>query len=73
MIAIDINIEAEGLKLVIIDNSAPYNPLETETPDIGLTAEERSVGGLGLFLVGKMVKTMNYQHNEGFNILTAEL
>jgi serine/threonine-protein kinase RsbW len=73
MITIELNIKAEGLKLVITDNSAPYNPLEATAPDIGLAAEDRSIGGLGLFLVGKMVKALNYEHQDGFNILTAEL
>jgi serine/threonine-protein kinase RsbW len=75
MIAIEIEKEAkaEGLKLVITDNSTPFNPLEAKPPDTGLAAEERSVGGLGLFLVGKMVKALNYERQNGFNRLTVEI
>jgi serine/threonine-protein kinase RsbW len=75
MIAVEIEKEAEveGLKLVITDNSTPFNPLEAKPPDTGLGAEERSIGGLGLFLVGKIVKALNYEHKDGCNILTAEL
>lgn len=73
VIAVEVAKEAEALKLTITDNSAPFNPLEAAAPDTGLAAEERNIGGLGLFLVGKMVKALNYEHQNGSNILTAEL
>jgi anti-sigma regulatory factor (Ser/Thr protein kinase) len=71
-IAIAIKIEAAGLKLTITDNSAPFNPLEAAPPDTELTAEARDIGGLGLFLVGKMVKSLNYERKDDCNVLTAE-
>ncbi|MGD8401345.1 MAG: ATP-binding protein [Bacillota bacterium] len=73
MIAITVAKETEGLKLTVTDNSAPFNPLEAEPPDLALAAEERHAGGLGLFLVGKMVKSLNYEHKDGCNVLTADI
>jgi serine/threonine-protein kinase RsbW len=73
MIAIELKAGTARLKLTITDNSAPFNPLEAASPELGLDAEERRVGGLGLFLVGKMVKSLNYEHQDGCNILTAEI
>jgi serine/threonine-protein kinase RsbW len=73
MITVAVAKGTEGLKLTVTDDSAPFNPLEAEQPDIGLAAEERHAGGLGLFLVGKMVKSLNYEHKGGCNVLTAEL
>jgi serine/threonine-protein kinase RsbW len=72
-IAIAITIEIAGLKLVITDHSAPFNPLDAAPPDTELTAEARNIGGLGLFLVGKMVKSLNYERKDDCNVLTAEL
>jgi anti-sigma regulatory factor (Ser/Thr protein kinase) len=72
-IAIAIKIKIAGLKLVITDNSAPFNPLEATTPNTELTAAARDIGGLGLFLVGKMVKSLNYKRKGDCNVLTAEL
>jgi serine/threonine-protein kinase RsbW len=65
MIAITVAKETEGLKLTVTDNSAPFNPLEAEPPDLALAAE--------LFLVGKMVKSLNYEHKDGCNVLTADI
>ena len=39
--------------LTFTDNGIPYNPLETEDPDITLSSEERKIGGLGIYLVKK--------------------
>ena len=43
----------KAIHLTFIDNGVPYNPLEAEDPDITLSAEERNIGGLGIYLVKK--------------------
>ena len=53
------------------DNGASYNPQERRTPDdLTLTAAEREIGGLGIFLVKQMADNLEYQRINGQNILT---
>lgn len=54
------------------DRGIPYNPLETEEsePDISLSAEEREIGGLGIFIVKKSMDGMEYSYENGENVLT---
>lgn len=52
------------------DEGIPYNPLHQEDPDISLSAEERSIGGLGIFMVRKTMDEICYEFQDGKNILT---
>lgn len=52
------------------DRGAPYNPLSRAEPDITLDAEERPIGGLGIFMVRQMMDTVSYVYREGRNTLT---
>lgn len=52
------------------DTGKPYNPLEKPDPDITLSAEERSIGGLGIYMVKKSMDDMQYEYKDGQNILT---
>ena len=62
--------EADTLRLVFHDNGKPYNPLDAEEPDITASAEERAIGGLGIFMVRKMMDRVDYMYKDGQNILT---
>ena len=55
--------------LTFIDRGITYNPLEAPEPDITLSVEERRVGGLGIFLVRKMMDEVDYEHVDGCNLL----
>lgn len=52
------------------DSGVPYNPLEKADPDITLSAEERAIGGLGVFLTKKTMDAVTYEYLDGFNVLT---
>ena len=52
------------------DRGFHYNPMEKQDPDVSLPAEERGIGGLGIFLVKKTMDAMEYQRLNGCNILT---
>lgn len=56
--------------LIFTDNGKPYNPMERSDPDTTLTAEEREIGGLGIYMVKKTMDQVSYEYREGFNILT---
>lgn len=53
-----------------IDEGIPYNPLKKEDPDVTLSAEERGIGGLGIFMVKKTMDDMKYEYENDKNILT---
>ena len=57
------------LYITFTDDGIPYNPLEAEEPDITLSAEERKIGGLGIFMVKKMTESMEYTYEDEKNIL----
>ncbi|MCQ2332340.1 MAG: ATP-binding protein [Paludibacteraceae bacterium] len=71
-----IHIEADGeqgkkLIIRIIDEGIEFNPL-AEAPDVDTdaTTEEREIGGLGIFLVKESMDTVQYERENGKNILT---
>lgn len=68
---VEIHSENGAIVLTISDNTAAFNPLAATEPDITLSAEERDIGGLGLFLVRKKVKSLSYENKDGLNVVTA--
>ena len=58
------------LYMTFTDDGIPYNPLEAEEPDVTLSAEERKIGGLGIFMVKKMTESMEYTYEDDKNILS---
>lgn len=70
----EVRIEAgvrEGyLEFVISDDGTPFNPTEVEDADTTLSAEERQIGGLGIFLVKHFMDIVEYKYVDGQNVLT---
>ena len=58
------------MTLVISDEGIPFNPLERDEPDITLSAADRDIGGLGIFITKKTMDTVSYKNENGRNILT---
>ena len=58
------------MTLVVADEGVPFNPLERDEPDITLSAAEREIGGLGIFITKKTMDTVSYKNENGKNILT---
>lgn len=54
------------------DNGMPYDPTAKPDPDVTLPLEERNVGGMGIFMVKKVMDSVRYAHSDGFNVLTLE-
>ena len=52
------------------DSGTPYNPLEKEDPDVTLSAEEREIGGLGIYMTKEFMDHVSYEYRDGKNILT---
>lgn len=55
--------------ITFIDNGVPYDPLAKEDPDITLSAEERGIGGLGIYMVKRSMDDVSYEYRDGKNIL----
>lgn len=55
--------------VTFIDNGAPYDPLKNEDPDTALSAEERRIGGLGIYMVKKSMDAVEYEYKDGQNVL----
>ncbi|MBQ7668517.1 MAG: SpoIIE family protein phosphatase [Clostridia bacterium] len=68
-----LTIQNDGLdKLVFTfeDYGIQFNPLEKQDPDITLSASERDIGGLGIFITKKTMDSVEYKYENGKNILT---
>lgn len=61
---------SSSIEITFIDSGVAYNPLEKQDPDTTLSAEERQIGGLGIFIVKKTMDEMKYKYEDGKNILT---
>ena len=55
--------------ITFIDKGVPYDPLKNADPDTTLSAEEREIGGLGIFMVKKSMDEIAYEYKDGQNIL----
>ena len=58
-----------AVTITFIDNGVPYDPLAKADPDTTLSAEERDIGGLGIYMVKKSMDDIIYEYKDGQNIL----
>ena len=65
-------VEAGRAVLRFTDNGRPYDPTQQADPDTTLGAEEREIGGLGIFMVKKTMDRITYAYADGMNVLTIE-
>ena len=68
-IAMDL-LPGQIIEITFRDSGIPYNPLEKPDPDVTKPAEEREIGGLGIYIVKKSMDEVLYRHEDGQNILT---
>ena len=70
----EVMVEADSngkcLKIAISDSGMPFDPTEAARADTTLSVEERPVGGLGILLVRELMDSINYERQDGRNILT---
>lgn len=71
MATISIEVIDEPMEVILTfsDNGTPYDPLDAEKPDVTLSAEERKVGGLGIYIVKQSMDEIAYEYKDGKNIL----
>jgi anti-sigma regulatory factor (Ser/Thr protein kinase) len=62
--------EPPAVTLTFLDSGIPFNPLDRTDPDVSLPAEEREIGGLGIFMTRKSMDDLRYEFRDGQNVLT---
>ena len=71
-VKIEITEDPISIFITFIDSGVPYDPLAKEDPNTTLKAEDRDIGGLGIFMVKKSMDNVSYQYKNGQNMLTIE-
>ena len=56
--------------LTLMDKGTPFDPVKKPDPDVTLKAEDRKIGGLGIYMVKKSMDSMVYERRDDMNILT---
>lgn len=69
-IRVEITENPKSAVITFSDSGKPFNPLEKPDPDITLSAEERDIGGLGIFMVKNTMDDVRYEFVDGQNCLT---
>lgn len=69
-VSVDVSGEPKVISITFKDRGKPFDPLNREDPDVTLSVEEREIGGLGIFMVKKMMDEVIYRYEEGMNVLT---
>ena len=69
-VTIKISREPELFRIELIDSGVPFDPMAMETPDLKAELESRQVGGLGVFLIRRMLDDVHYSRSAGQNILS---
>ena len=62
--------KSDKLVFTISDGGIPFDPTQQEDPDVTQNAEERPIGGLGIFLVRQIMDDIHYERKDDKNILT---
>ena len=68
-IGVEILKDPAAIAITFTDRGKPFDPLAKEDPDITLSAEERQIGGLGIYMVKKSMDEVVYEYKDGQNIL----
>lgn len=68
-VRLEFDADEKMIAITFTDEGIPFDPLEQAEPDVTLGAEDRQIGGLGIYLVKKTMDEVTYQFREGRNIL----
>lgn len=69
-VRVEVSQDPLAVIITFIDKGVPYDPLTSEDPDVTLSAEDRQIGGLGIYMVKKSMDEISYEYKNGQNILT---
>ena len=66
------NMSNNNLIFVLTDSGKEFDPTKVPDADVTLSAEEREIGGLGIFLIRQIMDMVEYQRIDGKNVLTMQ-
>ena len=69
-IDIEITEDPKKVMITITDSGIPFDPTAKTDPDVTLSAQERQIGGLGIYMVKKSMDSMDYRYEDGKNIVS---
>ncbi len=70
VVRVEIDRDQDAALITFTDKGIPYDPVAREDPDVTLPAEEREIGGLGIFMTKKAMDDVIYEYKDGQNVLT---
>lgn len=68
-IQIEVIDNSKAVVITFIDKGIPFDPLIKKDPNVALSAEERDIGGLGIYIVKKTMDKVEYEYKDNQNIL----
>ena len=68
-VRVELEEEPRAAVITFMDKGVPYDPLAKDDPDTTLSAEDRKIGGLGIYMVKKSMDDMTYEYKDGQNVL----
>ena len=68
-VLIHCGVENGEVRIVFIDSGKPFDPLKKPDPDITLSAQEREIGSLGIYMAKKYMDNMLYEYSDNQNKL----
>lgn len=69
-VRLEITGEPSAVSVTFIDRGVPFDPLARPDPDISLSADDRGIGGLGIYMTKKTMDDVRYEYLDGQNVLT---
>jgi serine/threonine-protein kinase RsbW len=69
-IRVRVGVAGDEVRAEVIDDGLPFDPLGLPDPDVTSSVEDREIGGLGVYLVRKMMDEVAYERRERFNCLS---
>lgn len=72
-IEIETSVEGEFFSIIVKDGGVQFDPLAKPDPDVTLSADDREIGGLGIFLCKQMMDSVSYKYENGYNIFTMKI
>lgn len=69
LVDVDAILKEHSLEFIITDSGVPFDPTAAPEADVTLSADERPIGGLGIFMVRKLMDEVHYQRHNDKNVL----
>ena len=69
-VELEAGIREDRIDFTVMDGGSPFDPMQASSPDLSMRAEDRPIGGLGIYLVKKIMDSVSYSRENGKNILS---